>query len=133
MVSRSLIVIARLSRGTPGMNRSIRSPTRSRRIVCSLRIAAAVNCLVIDPMSYPVLHRAGMRFARSAHPKLSQATRRPPRATSTVPLAPVGHCEASTALTRVAGAVGDATAAREDRRVRGHADPAMPRTRSQLA
>jgi hypothetical protein len=43
-------VIERLSSGTPGRYLSIVSSTRSFPCISSLRIAAAVNCFVIEPI-----------------------------------------------------------------------------------
>ena len=45
------MVMSFLSSGTGPRNRLIRSLTRSRPITSSFRIAAAVNCFVIDMTS----------------------------------------------------------------------------------
>jgi hypothetical protein len=90
-VSNCSIVMSRLSAGTGPRNRLIRSLTRSRPIASSFRIAAAVNCFVIDPVSYTVRQLAGVPAARSAVPKPPQYASSSPRAAITVPLAPAGR------------------------------------------
>ncbi len=61
-------MIPRLSSGTPGKYLETGSFTDSLPCISSFRIAAAVNCLVMDPMSNCVSSVNGCFFAWSARP-----------------------------------------------------------------
>ena len=89
-VSSWWIVMSDLSGGTPGRYLAIGSETVSLPSISNFRIAAAVNCLVTEPMQDTMSMVYGWFVSRSASPYAFFRSTVPSFATSTAPEYPYG-------------------------------------------